>query len=265
MNPQKLVLSISATAFRQWLIQGLRVVQSTECFIISPDASVGERPTQHTDNEDPILYIDLLSKYTDPLMNGTELLVLLDDIERISLATPALTEEWKVRMKNQDEGWLPFSYFLGVSPGFVPLLSPFMNNREDVHCDNDARTDEETLKELPAETNTGNTGQSGLPESDAPVETTAASSDAPVESIPEPPDADTTAPPDDSGADNAVPPDAPDPDTAAPSDASVSTSDDNTGAKNSDSQKQETEQQPLEQQILEQQGLWNDDHNRSTP
>jgi len=84
---------------------GVRTIKPEECGPPDEQARSARKPYSS-----PLAYIALPAKYTRPLAQGRSVLALVDDVELVSMATPQLTEEWRIRMEGLGEGWLPFRF-----------------------------------------------------------------------------------------------------------------------------------------------------------
>lgn len=93
MKETEPVWCFSQEAFLRWLREGVYCL-----------------PKSHLDDAQPVFWIQLPAKYGRLAGGGGSFLALIDEIEAISLASPELTNEWQIRLRNQGEGWLPFCY-----------------------------------------------------------------------------------------------------------------------------------------------------------
>jgi hypothetical protein len=104
MYESPVIVGMEITEFQRWLKQGI--------IDVSPDILV-ELPVvvdSMADLTHARFYICLPAKYGSILLKKHTILALIDECEVISLDTLPLTLEWRVRMKNLGETWLPFSF-----------------------------------------------------------------------------------------------------------------------------------------------------------
>jgi hypothetical protein len=59
---------------------------------------------------DPEFHFQLPAKYERLASADARFLSLIDEVECISLRTADLTDEWRIRLQNQGEQWLPFRF-----------------------------------------------------------------------------------------------------------------------------------------------------------
>lgn len=96
------LLICSVDEFQEWIRTGIRSVDKSE-FVRTP---IGWRNHPQV----PVLAIQLSRIYTRQLMRKPHAIIPCDGIERISLATLPATTEWKIRMSNLGENWIPFKF-----------------------------------------------------------------------------------------------------------------------------------------------------------
>lgn len=121
MDEKPVLVQLDIQSFQQWVKSG--TIRMFRDRLVSP-------PVQWSGQEGPdhgaaplAFLIRLPAKYGRALAAAMSPYALVDEVIAISLPTEALTNEWKSRMTNMGEGWLPFCYapdwFL-ASPSGVP-------------------------------------------------------------------------------------------------------------------------------------------------
>lgn len=98
MHGTPYVVAVARSQFLTWLHAG--VMSSTELL----------RDRSGDGASEPLFFCRLPAKYKAVADRDCACLVLLDELEGVSLATPELTHEWRVRLANLSETWLPIAF-----------------------------------------------------------------------------------------------------------------------------------------------------------
>jgi|ADGO01.1.fsa_nt_gi hypothetical protein len=110
MEQPSTVVQMPIEGLQAWLIAGIRVIGPEERWCGDTPVAPEGKPAMS-----PIAYITIPEKYGRLLDTGRQVLVLIDDVEHVSMATAQLTEEWRIRMEGLGEGWLPFRFLPELS------------------------------------------------------------------------------------------------------------------------------------------------------
>ena len=126
-NP--LIICLEFDEFSEWLRQGLELFDFSPCEI-----------TKNIKPDQTYFFIKIPDKYQYMIKNNNKTYVLIDDIQGISLTSKEYTWDWKAKMVNLNEGWLPFEYhpeWLNIQV-YYPI-SVKINNSPDAF-ENDKKT-----------------------------------------------------------------------------------------------------------------------------
>lgn len=98
-----IVLQINQIQFDEWLKNGV------ETFVFNVP---GEKPSGAADiiQHGPLFFIKVPKKYEVCINASSPVMILVDEIEQISLESEELTLDWQARFKNLGEEWMPFQY-----------------------------------------------------------------------------------------------------------------------------------------------------------
>ena len=96
------LLMCSVDEFQEWIRNGIRRVEKSE-FVRTP---LGSR----NHSQGSVLAIKLSRHYARQLRRWSHAIIPCDGIERVSLETSPVTIEWKIRMSNLGETWIPFKF-----------------------------------------------------------------------------------------------------------------------------------------------------------
>jgi len=92
--------------FLSWLKSGV------EYLSIQPDAMTAEDD----------VFVQLPKKYERVLQTGTTACALIDELGLVTFLSVAMTDEFRVRLKNLNEVWLPIHFLEIASPGQVKSI-----------------------------------------------------------------------------------------------------------------------------------------------
>lgn len=108
-----------------WRIQQQDFLTWLRCGVAALSLSSGAA------QDDDDIYICLPGKYGPALKQRTSVLTLIDELKAVSLHTPSATTEFSVRLRNLNEGWLPFRQITIDDPVQVQLLCLQVNPQAD--------------------------------------------------------------------------------------------------------------------------------------
>jgi len=107
----KLIWTLSRDSFLDWLRNGVGMFVMADAISDAPE-----------------FRFQLPAKYERLASANARFISLIDEVECVSLRTADLTDEWRIRLRNQGEQWLPFRF----RPEWFEEIEPDQANKQEL-------------------------------------------------------------------------------------------------------------------------------------